>query len=80
MRSVTAREANQNFSKLLAEAAQGVTVVITRRGAPVAKLTPYDGEEERRRRDAAHQRLMALIDSGIDLGGEKFDRDSLYER
>ena len=40
MRSVNAREANQAFSHLLAEAEAGEEVVITRRGKPVATLGP----------------------------------------
>ena len=36
---ISAREANQQFSKLL-EAAGGEVVTITRRGVPVARLVP----------------------------------------
>ena len=42
-RTISARDANQRFSELLAQAAGGETVVITRRGKPVAQLsTAYD--------------------------------------
>ena len=40
MRTVSAREANQQFSKLLEAAVGGEEVTITRRGVPVAKLVP----------------------------------------
>lgn len=40
---VGAAEANQRFSRLLAEAEQGTDVVITRRGQPVARLVPVNG-------------------------------------
>ena len=40
---VGAAEANQRFSRLLAEAEQGSDVVITRRGQPVARLVPVSG-------------------------------------
>ena len=40
MRSVTAREANQSFSRILSEAEAGEEIVITRRGKVVARLMP----------------------------------------
>ena len=36
--TVTAREANQHFSRLLREVAEGQSFVITHRGRPVARL------------------------------------------
>ena len=44
MKTVSAREANQHFSRLLRAAAEGEDVVITRRGKPVAKLVPISEE------------------------------------
>ncbi len=43
--TITAREANQQFSRLLAEVASGRSFVITRRGVPVARLTPEPAPE-----------------------------------
>ncbi|HEY2048615.1 MAG TPA: type II toxin-antitoxin system prevent-host-death family antitoxin [Caulobacteraceae bacterium] len=40
MRIVTAREANQNFSRLLTEVEAGETVVVTKHGRAVAELRP----------------------------------------
>ena len=40
MRSVSIRDANQQFSRLIKEVEAGETVVITRQGKPVAQLTP----------------------------------------
>jgi prevent-host-death family protein len=40
MRSVSIRDANQHFSRLIKEVEAGETVVITRQGKPVAQLTP----------------------------------------
>jgi prevent-host-death family protein len=40
MRSVSAREANQQFARILGEAASGEEIVITRRGKAVAVLAP----------------------------------------
>ena len=38
MKTISAREANQKFSKLLSDAAGGEEVVITKRGRPVVKM------------------------------------------
>jgi prevent-host-death family protein len=38
---VSAREANQAFSRILGEAEAGEEIVITRRGKPVATLRSY---------------------------------------
>jgi prevent-host-death family protein len=40
MREMTVREANQNFSQVVAAAEGGETIVITKNGIPVAKITP----------------------------------------
>jgi prevent-host-death family protein len=40
MREMTVREANQNFSQVVAAAERGETIVITKNGTPVAKISP----------------------------------------
>jgi prevent-host-death family protein len=40
MREMSVREANQNFSQLIAAAERGETIVITKNGAPVARISP----------------------------------------
>ena len=40
MREMTVREANQNFSQVIAAAERGETIVITKNGTPVAKIAP----------------------------------------
>ena len=79
-RTVSAADAKRQVSKILGSAAQGESVTITRRGTPAAQLVPYhpdaDGEDNGR----AWDRLLAALEEGIDLGGERFDRDARYER
>ncbi len=82
MRSVSAREANQQFSKILEAAEGGEVVVITKRGKPVAKLERIGdpaAEAERRRRI---DELMAHLREGALRGGRIVDwtRDELHER
>ena len=63
------REANQNFSRLIAEVERGETVIITKNGRPVAKVAPRPAD----RRDdpewrAAYERLMANMRDRPDDG------------
>jgi prevent-host-death family protein len=80
MRTVSAREANQHFSKLLEAAVSGEEVIITRHGTPVAKLVPCrqagapDAEERRRA-------AIEWLRSGPLPGpAPTWTRDELYER
>ncbi|TAK55718.1 MAG: type II toxin-antitoxin system prevent-host-death family antitoxin [Gammaproteobacteria bacterium] len=40
MREMSVREANQNFSQLISAAERGETIVITKNGTPVARISP----------------------------------------
>jgi prevent-host-death family protein len=82
MRSVSAREANQQFSRILAEAEGGEEIVITRRGEPVATLAPYRAPEMTPEKKAAVERAIAMMENAPDLGGggRRFTRDELNER
>lgn len=44
MREISVREANQNFSQVIAAAERGETIVITKNGTPVAKITPQSAD------------------------------------
>ncbi len=44
MREITVREANQNFSQVIAAAERGETIIVTKNGKPVAKITPQPGD------------------------------------
>ncbi len=79
MRAVSAREANQAFSRILQEAESGDTVVITRRGKPVAVVAPYAAHLSPERKQAI-ERIVALMRKGIPLGGRRFTRDEMHER
>ena len=78
MRFVTAREANQGFSSILKHAEQGESVVITRRGRPVAVLTPY-ATSDARERELEVEHIVWLMRKGIAIGG-RFTRDEMHER
>ena len=80
MKTISAREANQAFSKLLAAAAAGQEFVITRRGTPVAKLVPVTGGDAAAERKAAGRRMMRRMRHGARLGGIKVPREQIYQR
>lgn len=79
-RYVSAADANRQFSEILGQAADGRTVIITRRGEPVAQLAPFDRRALDQAQAAAWSRLISTLEEGLPLGGGEFDRDSLYER
>ena len=80
MKTVSAREANQQFSRLLGEVANGEEILITRRGQPVATLAPYRARALTPERAAALERLIALGRKGFHLGGIRATRDEMHER
>ena len=40
MREISVRDANQNFSQVITAAERRETIVVTKNGRPVAKITP----------------------------------------
>jgi len=80
-REVSLRDANQNFAKLIREVEAGEEVVITRRGEAVARMVPVRGKRRvlTPEQEAARQRVLELMEEGVDLGGYRFRRDDAYE-
>lgn len=82
--TITAREANQGFSRVLAEVEAGAEYVVTRNGTPVARIVPERGADGTRRLTPEQERMLEETDRwlarGWPLGDEEFDRDSLYDR
>jgi prevent-host-death family protein len=74
------REANQKFSSCIAEVESGESLVLVRRGKPVARIVPYKREERDLKHVAAVSDLAAFLKKGLDLGGIRVNRDELYDR
>ena len=74
---VSASEANQRFSRLLRDAENGDTIVITRRGVPRWKLQRLDDDAQ-----ARAERIKALVEKmrarPITYTG-RWTREELYE-
>jgi len=80
-KTVTLRDANQNFAKYVREVQAGEEIIITRRGEPVAKLSPVSGKRVLTpEQEAALARTRKRLEKGWPLGIGKVDRDSLYDR
>jgi prevent-host-death family protein len=80
-KTVTLRDANQNFAKYVRQVEAGEEIVITRRGTPVAKLSPVSGKRLLTpEQQAARRRALARMKKGWPLGIGKLDRDTLYDR
>ena len=47
MREMSVREANQNFSKVIAAAEHGETIMVTKNGKPVARIAPQSADRTR---------------------------------
>jgi prevent-host-death family protein len=81
MKHVTARDANQHFAKVLSAVEAGEHVVISKRGKPVAVMSPYKPTH-----DAEHQaavdRLMAILNEPLipSEGFRTYSRDEMHER
>ena len=77
MKTVTATDANRDFSKLLERVEGGEAVTITKRGKAVAKLVPVandlDAMEARKREHIARLRAQPAIKAA------RGTRDELYD-
>jgi prevent-host-death family protein len=78
MRAVTVREVNRSFSRILKAAESGETVLITRRGEPVAVIAPHRAPDCDRGHAVEH--IVALMRKGLPLGRRRFSHDEMHER
>lgn len=80
MRTVSLTIARREFSRLIEEVERGESVLITRRGRPLAELTPHRvGRSADPGWPAAYERMMAQLEDGASLGGLKIRREALYD-
>jgi prevent-host-death family protein len=81
-KTLSLREANQSFARVVREVESGDAFTITRNGTPVARIAPIQGarrvltEEQK----AALARILARSEEGWPLDAEKFNREDLYDR
>ena len=78
MATVSASDANRNFSALLRDVAQGRSYTVLSRGKPVATLGPVQVDAKARK--AARKALLARLHAQPVTGTRGWSRDELYER
>ena len=79
MKTVTAAEANRQFSAVLREVAQGKRVMVTSRGKPVATIEPLRPRAGTARAGAAKRRLLEHLATVKPAGVRDWTRDDLYD-
>jgi prevent-host-death family protein len=81
MKTVSARQANHEFSELLSRVERGEEILITRRSRPVALLSPYRPPRLASERQAAIDRAIEVM-QGLPWGAavRAFTRDEMHER
>ena len=75
MRTVTATDANRNFSGLLRDVASGESILIVSRGAPVAKISPVDAKTAAM---GAKEALLSRLSGQKATGRRGWTRNELY--
>ena len=82
MRTVTARQANQEFSELLSRVERGEEILITKRSKPVAVLSPYRPPLMTPERERAIAHAIEVMERGLPWGRSlrQFSRDEMHER
>ena len=77
-KTITLREANQAFSRVIREVEAGEEFTITRDGEPVARLVPVRRERVLTpEQEAARARTLERMKKGWHLGGEGQSRRTL---
>lgn len=79
MKTVTAAEANRQFSAVLREVAQGERVMVTSRGKPVATIEPLRPRGAEARAGAAKRRLLERLATVKAIGARDWTRSELYD-
>ena len=74
-KAISATDANQRFSELLREVAEGHSYTVMSRGRAVARVLPVDREQERR----AVSRLLHFVRQLPVRHAGNWSRDDLYE-
>jgi prevent-host-death family protein len=82
MKTVSAREANHQFSDLLSRVERGEEILITKRNRPVAVLRPYCPPVMTPERKQAIQHAIDIMAQGLSwgTGPRRFTRGDMHKR
>ena len=79
-KTITLRDANQQFSRCIREVEAGEEFVITRKGKPVARLIPTGGKRVLTpEQEAARARALARMEKGWPINAGPLNREELYD-
>jgi prevent-host-death family protein len=80
MKTVSARQANDDFSELLERVERGEKILITKRSMPVALLSPYQPPQLKPERQAAIKHATEVMAKGLPWGAamRAFTRDEMH--
>ena len=77
MKTITASNANRNFSSLLREVSKGEEITITSRGTPVAKVISI--QSTARQKNAMKNLLLSRLKTQVATGSRNWTRNELYD-
>jgi prevent-host-death family protein len=82
VKTVSARQANHEFSALLSRAERGEDILITKHNEPVAVLSPYRQPAMTTERQKAIQHAIDVMTKGLPWGDtlQSFTRDEMHDR
>ncbi len=82
MKTVSARQANHEFSALLSRAERGEEILITKHSKPIAILSPYRAPAMTAERKKAIQHAIQVMKKGLRWGDTlpRFSRDEMHNR
>jgi prevent-host-death family protein len=82
MKTVSAHQANHQFSELLSRVERGEEILITKRNKPVAVLSPYRQRLMAAEREKAIEHAIDVMAKGLSWGGtlRRFRRQEMHER
>ncbi len=78
-KTISLRDANQQFAEIVRQVESGQTYIVTRRGEPVARIEPVSKKRKLTpAQEAAWKRLKRIMEKGYNLGGKGFSRKDIY--
>jgi prevent-host-death family protein len=82
MRTVSAHQANHEFSALLSRAERGEEILITKHSKPVVILSSYRSPDMTAGRKTAIRHALRLMKKGLPWGDglPRFTRDEMHDR
>lgn len=78
MKTISAADANRQFSRVLRDVSQGDAFTVVSRGRPVATIGPATVADVQRR--TARNALLERLQTQAITGSRNWTRDELYDR